>query len=240
LVIAHRGASAEHPENTLAAFEAALRSGADGIELDVRRTADGVPIVYHDRTLSRIGGGRRRVADVDWAELRRLQRGLRRDQRVPLLDEVIDRLADRTTLLVEVKGDGLDHDVDLAERVADRVAICAGPVHVLAFDAALLAVVRRRAAAVPVVLNWAAGRMARWAGWAALSVDVRAAGPVQVRTARRHAAPLWVYTVNTAARARRARQLGAAAIMTDRPDWLRRWLADQSGAASSGGSNSGF
>ena len=52
-VIAHRGSSAEAPENTLPAFEAAVRRGADAVELDVRLTADGAPVVIHDETLDR-------------------------------------------------------------------------------------------------------------------------------------------------------------------------------------------
>ena len=60
LVIAHRGAHAEHPENTVAAFQAALDLGADGVELDVRMTADGEVAVVHDRAVD-VGGGRTAV-----------------------------------------------------------------------------------------------------------------------------------------------------------------------------------
>src|SRR5512145_1308110 len=75
LVIAHRGASAERPENTIAAFDEALRLGADGIELDVQRARDGVPVVYHDRSLRKAGAGLRRVAALDAGELDRLDAG---------------------------------------------------------------------------------------------------------------------------------------------------------------------
>jgi glycerophosphoryl diester phosphodiesterase len=56
IVIAHRGAPAEAPENTLLAFEAAVRAGADALELDVRLTADGAPVVIHDATSRRTPG----------------------------------------------------------------------------------------------------------------------------------------------------------------------------------------
>jgi glycerophosphoryl diester phosphodiesterase len=69
LIIAHRGASAVAPENTIAAFEAAIAAGADGIEFDVRLASDGVPVVIHDDTLFRTHGVRRRVADMPCDEL---------------------------------------------------------------------------------------------------------------------------------------------------------------------------
>lgn len=69
LIIGHRGASAVAPENTIAAFEAAINAGADGIEFDVRLSRDRVPVVIHDDTLYRTSGVRRRVADLSAREL---------------------------------------------------------------------------------------------------------------------------------------------------------------------------
>ena len=57
--IAHRGASSTHPENTRASFDEALRAPIDGIEFDVQPSRDGVPVLYHDRTLRKLGGGGR-------------------------------------------------------------------------------------------------------------------------------------------------------------------------------------
>jgi glycerophosphoryl diester phosphodiesterase len=70
LAIAHRGDSADRPENTAIAFAAALAAGVDGIELDVRLSRDGVPFVAHDATLARFGGGARSVRAMTMAELR--------------------------------------------------------------------------------------------------------------------------------------------------------------------------
>ena len=55
VVVAHRGASADRPENTLEAFELALRQGADALEMDVQISADGIPIIIHDPTTGRFG-----------------------------------------------------------------------------------------------------------------------------------------------------------------------------------------
>ena len=69
LIIAHRGASEHAPENTIAAFRRAIDDGAEGVEFDVRLSKDGVPVVIHDATLSRVGQFDGRVADFNAAEL---------------------------------------------------------------------------------------------------------------------------------------------------------------------------
>ena len=75
LVIGHRGASAEAPENTLAAFRSAIQAGADGIEFDVRLARDGVPVVIHDRTLKRTGRVNASVAELTSKELGQIDVG---------------------------------------------------------------------------------------------------------------------------------------------------------------------
>ncbi len=75
LVIGHRGAAAEAPENTLAAFELALNQGADGLEFDVHLSADDTPVVIHDPRLERTTSGRGRVRDFTLGPLQRLDAG---------------------------------------------------------------------------------------------------------------------------------------------------------------------
>lgn len=70
LIIAHRGASALAPENTIAAFERAIADGAEGIEFDVRLTKDGVPIVFHDARLTRICGRDEKISSLRFKDLR--------------------------------------------------------------------------------------------------------------------------------------------------------------------------
>jgi glycerophosphoryl diester phosphodiesterase len=75
LIIAHRGASALAPENTLAAFRQAIDAGADGIELDVRLAKDDVPVVFHDSTLRRLAKIPNRVSDLTAGELSKIDVG---------------------------------------------------------------------------------------------------------------------------------------------------------------------
>ncbi len=94
LVVAHRGASADLPENTLVAFEAAARAGADVIEFDLRLTADGVPVVLHDEDLSVTTDGQGLVREATWAEVKRLDAsgGAGPRQEVPTLAEALDAI----------------------------------------------------------------------------------------------------------------------------------------------------
>ncbi len=235
--IAHRGASRDRPENTVAAFDEALRQGCDGIELDVQLSADGVPVVYHDRTLFRAGGGRRRVAALPWSELKRLGPGPRAGDpssalKIPSLAQVLGRYAGRTELLVEIKPREARTNPErhrlLAEEVARALAaLPAGkPVHILSFDTVALDECRRVAAEVPRVLNWKATESIpgslrhRLPTLQALSIDVRTLTPRIAAALGRAGLPLFVFTCNTPARVRLAVECGAAAIMSDRPGWL--------------------
>ncbi len=111
LVVAHRGNSAVAPQNTLAAFEAAWRAGADLIELDVQLTRDGHVVVIHDDTVDATTDGTGTVTDLTLAEVRALDAGswfsgAYAGQRVPTFAEVLDLLVRRpgTDLLLEIKG----------------------------------------------------------------------------------------------------------------------------------------
>ncbi len=111
LIIAHRGASAVAPENTLAAFREAVRVGADLIEMDLRFSRDEEVMVFHDHSLSRTTDGTGRMEDFSRAELRQLDAGSwfssrYRGEPVPTLEEVIKLLQPhRTGLYLELKID---------------------------------------------------------------------------------------------------------------------------------------
>jgi glycerophosphoryl diester phosphodiesterase len=109
-VVAHRGASIEAPENTLAAFRRAWELGAEGIELDVRLSADGAVVVIHDASTKRTGGVDRRVSDQSLAELRSLDVGAWKadrymGERIPTLAEVLATVPRGGTVFVEIKSE---------------------------------------------------------------------------------------------------------------------------------------
>jgi glycerophosphoryl diester phosphodiesterase len=109
LNIAHRGASGDFPENTLVAFEAAIRAGAQMCELDVQLCADGAAVVIHDDTVNRTTRGRGAVAAMSLAEIRRLDAGVKfaaafAGTGVPTLEDVLEIVKGRCALNVELKG----------------------------------------------------------------------------------------------------------------------------------------
>lgn len=110
LIIGHRGASAVAPENTIAAFRAAIAAGADGIEFDVRLTRDGVPVIIHDNSLYRTARLPHRIAGVTWSELQQI------DDTVPSLEQLFTLFEQNDLgLYLEMKSDTPAEHVPLAK-----------------------------------------------------------------------------------------------------------------------------
>jgi glycerophosphoryl diester phosphodiesterase len=105
LVVAHRGASLDQPENTLPAFESAIEAGADVVELDVRLSADGVPVVMHDPEVSRATDGHGFVHELTLVELKRLNASKGQGPRaeVATLREVLEAVSGRAGVDLEIK-----------------------------------------------------------------------------------------------------------------------------------------
>lgn len=108
LVIAHRGASSEAPENTLAAFRLALAQGCDAIELDIHLSADRRVVVCHDATIDRTTNGSGTIADMTAEELQQYDAGSWygesfKEERLPLLDEVLDLVPASVEINIEIK-----------------------------------------------------------------------------------------------------------------------------------------
>ncbi|MFL5617655.1 MAG: glycerophosphodiester phosphodiesterase [Gemmatimonadaceae bacterium] len=119
-------------ENTLPSFAAALSAGADGIELDVHATADGVVVVHHD---AHVAWGMA-IAGTSWSELRRAAAG--GGIEIPTLAEVCELVGDRAELFVEIKGTGIEHEV------ATVLAGHRGPSAIHSFDHAAIRRLWRR------------------------------------------------------------------------------------------------
>lgn len=247
-VIAHRGASGSAPENTLPAFELAARQGADAFELDVRLTADGVPVVIHDATLERTTGKRGSVAVKTVAQLRELDPGNRFSPDggrtypfrgtgivVPTLTEVLRAFPDIPVLLdiKEPRGQEAIRRVLIEERAVDRC--------VLGSDIAAALTLFRNPPFVVAASRQEISRLywgsllratrplkARPAsvGFRLLSVPAYHRGlrvPTRsfVTAARRIGCPVHVWTVNDPALARQLWSSGVAGIVTNLPDRIR-------------------
>src|SRR5215831_13028541 len=108
VAIAHRGEHLHHPENTMPAFQEAVRLGADYIEVDVRTTADGKLVLSHDGNVDRCTNGKGEVARMTFEELRALDAGIKMGPefagtRVPTFDEALDLARGKIGVYVDVK-----------------------------------------------------------------------------------------------------------------------------------------
>lgn len=124
-IIAHRGSSADRPENTLAAFRRAIEAGAHVTEIDVRTTRDGVLVCLHDDDLSRTTDGTGVVGEKTLAELKRLDAGRRfaakfAGERVPTMREVLELCKGKIDVMLDLKETGEDYARKVAAEVREH------------------------------------------------------------------------------------------------------------------------
>lgn len=230
LVVAHRGASAEAPENTLEAFRLGLEQGADAFELDVRLSADGVAVVIHDPTLDRTTDRTGLVAALTRSELQQANAG---GARIPTFRDVLEAFPS-TPLLVEIKAaeaqGAVAAEIDLA-RARERVVIASfrhraleklrnGP-YLIGADrrdvATLYAVGRMHLEnRVPRCLCYAVPW--RWKG------KLEVPRPWFIAAAARQQRPVHVWTVDEPELAQMLWARGACGIITNKPGLVRKAL----------------
>lgn len=233
-LIGHRGQRSTHgpPENTVTAVDTALAAGADGVEVDVRLTADGVAVCLHDPDLLRIAGSPNLVRHLTYDELRRVP--LANGDVVPRLEDVIDVVRGRGLLVVEVKHDPADRRPIAPSVVAalQQAELNDGVVF-SSFSARLLDQARRlepqlrRALVTGPDLPAAAGlHRVVAAGHSELHAHLRAvlADHEIVDRARQQGCRLRCWTVNRDVDARLLAVAGVACFITDDPATMRSVL----------------
>jgi glycerophosphoryl diester phosphodiesterase len=224
LNIAHRGASAEQPENTLVAFRRALALKVDGIELDVHVTRDDVVVVFHDDELHRLTGERGPLAARTWRELQKLR--VCGVERIPRLIDVLRLTRDRCVVQIEIKT-----GVPVAPVVrAVRAARATDAVILASFSTEIVRTARDLAPTIPrMLISEGRGSPPTLARQLAscdaggLSVDHRAIrSAAWVRSIASRGFAVWCWTVNDARVARRLARWGVAGLLGDNPALLRR------------------
>ena len=236
LIIGHRGSSAAAPENTLPSFVLAVQEGADLVELDYVHTADGIPVVLHDKTLARTTnaeeffGEDREAAATTLLDLKRLDAGAWFDERftglrIPTLREGLRTIQAGGATLIERKAGDAATLVELLDqmRLTDRVVV-------QAFDWEFLADVHRLQ---PTIVLGALGDEA-------LTVDQIAAAkrtgavvvgwkhtdltPDSIAAAQQAGLRVWAYTINEDDRVRELVAAGLNGVITDSPAEIRKAL----------------
>ncbi len=241
LVIAHRGDSRAAPENTLPAFESAVRAGADLVELDYHHTADGVPIVLHDYTLDRTtdactvwSGKKLKVLDKSSAELARLDAGTWFNPRfaaarLPTLEQALEVIQRGAMTLVERKGGDAATCIELLRRKE-----LLSHVVVQSFDWSYLEDCHRLHPELVLAAlghgeiigpKWdrIAATGARIVAWHEDALDAPTIADIHDRGYK-----AWAFTVNNLDRAGELARLGIDGLISDTPGAVRAMLEQQS------------
>ncbi|HID21828.1 MAG TPA: glycerophosphodiester phosphodiesterase, partial [Planctomycetaceae bacterium] len=244
-IIAHRGASYDAPENTLAAFQLAWTRGADGIEGDFYLTRDGHIVCIHDKDTERTAGVKLVVKDSTLAELQRLDVGAwkaeqYRGQRIPTLKQVLAIVPHDKKIFIEVKcGPEI---LPQLEQVLRASQLRPEQTIVISFDERVIAETRKRIPSIKVY--WVVGykrdkQTGRWSPsleqvlatlrrTRAHGLDTQANPEVVnerfVRALRQGGFEFHTWTIDDASTARRFQALGVDSITTNRPGWLRKQL----------------
>lgn len=239
LIVAHRGACWDAPENTVESAMRGWADGADALEVDVHLTRDGEVVVIHDPTLMRTTGRDARVGALTLAEIRKLDAGIWkgaqwRGVRVPTLGEVLATVPEGKRIFIEMKSaDGL---VPALQRAVKAGPVAAERVVLISFEAEAL---RHAKQAMPecralFLADTPDGVPAKQSELIAFCLSegfdglgVSAGWPVDARLVERLNADrleLNVWTVNDPQRAKELIAAGVTSLTTDRPGWLREQL----------------
>lgn len=240
IVIAHRGASAHAPENTIAAFQLAVKQGADAIELDVKLSSDGHVVVIHDLTVDRTTPGSGRVRDMTLAALRALDAGSHfdvayRGERIPTLEEVFEILGPQTYINIEITNYATPLD-DLPQTVVELVKRyhIEGKVLFSSFNPIALRRAHALLPEVPVGLlafsgwkgAWARGWLGEWlVPYESIHPDRGDVSTDLVLRTHRKANRIYPYTVNAEEEMNRLFKLSVDGIFTDDPSLARQILS---------------
>jgi glycerophosphoryl diester phosphodiesterase len=246
LVVAHRGASAHRAELTFAAYELAIEQGADGIECDVRLTADGHLVCIHDDVVDRTSSGTGRVSEMTLAELSELDFGSWRDgepQRVLTFDALLDLVtSSRPDLKVFVES---KHPARFPGRIEWQIASTLGRyglskpeskddarVVLMSFSTLAVRKLRDYAPRLPTVqLIEKMGEQGRdgwlppWADYTGPDVALLRADPDYVERSRAQGHDAYVWTVDSEEDVELCRDLGVRFLATNSPIRTREYLA---------------
>ncbi len=243
-IIGHRGASYDAPENTLASINLAWQHNADAVEIDIYLSKDGQIVAYHDKTTKRIGGRNRAVKEQTFAELQTLDVGAWKNakykaERIPALTQILKTIPEQKRLFIEIKCGPevlpqLKRDLAASGKTAAQTAI-------IGFDYATMQQAKQLMPELEVIWVFKVNQnkiTRKWehnAGYyiqkaKAANLDGLDLGYNQfitktfVEQARAAGLPVYVWTVNKVADAKKLAEMGVAGITTDRPGLLNSAL----------------
>jgi len=230
-IIAHRGSCRRAPENTLKAFELALREGADGVECDVWKCASGEMVVTHNNELEKLTHRPGMVEDWTLNQLRELDFG--QGERISTLEEVLDLVAPMEILNIELKGKKLRSrgiEASVLQILEKRRLL--GKTIVSSFNPTILYRLKRRSRRVQLGLIFHQGSSlplrrawaAPWLRLTSLHPENKLLTPALVNRAQRKNQKVIAWTINNIHDLEKCTHYGVHGIITDDPRWARNNL----------------
>ncbi|HEY6094601.1 MAG TPA: glycerophosphodiester phosphodiesterase [Gallionellaceae bacterium] len=234
LIYAHRGANREAAENTRSAFERALHYAIDGMETDIQLSRDGVPVLWHDRLLGKLGMASRHIDDFDHAQLQQMDfaahfAGSTHSEGIMSLREFITAYRPRTRLLLEIK----NRDWEKADRHASKVRqtldllgeVDSARIQVSSFNLSSLVYANEYRPGFPLVYNFeddqtladARRVLAEHPFLHGLCLPIATLDEAMVQLLRAQGKRVAVYTCNSEAEIGKALQLGVDILISDVP-----------------------
>jgi glycerophosphoryl diester phosphodiesterase len=236
-IIAHRGFSSRAPENTMAAFLAAIEFGVDGLELDVHCSQDGEVVVCHDETVNRTTNGKGNIRDLTWDELRQLDAGDWYDpkfagERLPRLNEVLQEVKRAGILInIELKTDifsypGIEEQVIQLLKQFDLIEPCI----ISSFNHYSLVRVSRICPKLKTAILYSESlfnpwKYAREIGVTALHPKYHSVSPELVANAKQNGIIVNPWTINEPHLIRQMIACGVNAMITNYPDRVKELLS---------------
>lgn len=241
--IAHRGASAYYPENTMSAFKAAVEMNADMIELDVLLSKDNIPVVFHDERLDKKSDGEGLVRDHSLTELKKLDAGSWfntkfKNERIPTLREVLEFSRNRILVNIEIKPEAVTESeesgiVELVLDIVEKLDM-EETVIISSFDYRVLERLSKRETNIKSALLYEQKQSyGREPSMLAkdYKIDVFNCSDLQltdnwVEQLNNNKIPFFIYTINDERTMKALIQVGAKGIFTDKPDVLNKVAGD--------------
>ncbi len=237
VVIAHRGASAYHPENTMSAFQSAFEMGAEMIELDILLSKDGIPVAIHDEALERTTNGKGMVAEHTLKELKELDAGSwfddqHRAEKIPTLEEVLEFAKGKIALNIEIKTEAVTDQVHggVEEKALELVKKHGMEDHVLfsSFDYRAISHLRELDVDISTALLYEKSQsgsrspteLVSTYGANAFKCSYLKFSKKWAEEAKSGNLPVFVYTVNNKRLMRKMIKRGVDGIFSDKPDVL--------------------
>lgn len=237
VVIAHRGASAYYPENTMAAFKGAVEMNAEMIELDVMLSKDGVPVVFHDATLDDHTDGTGNIGDYTLDQLRELDAGSWFDstfagEKIPTLEEVLAFATGKIALNIEIKTEAVTDEAraGVEEKSLELVKKYGMEEHVLfsSFDYRSITHLKKLDPEIPAALLYEKSQsqkllpseLLKKYDADAFNCSYRQLNTKRYRDVRENNIPVFIYTVDKPSRMRKLLRMNVTGIFTNKPDVL--------------------